>query len=78
MPRDPIPSALDADDTLDPYSARVVGAFERVGPAVVHVMAECRRPRAAGQGSGVVFTPDGYVLTNSHVVSRRAPGCARR
>jgi S1-C subfamily serine protease len=63
MPFDAIPPP-DAD--MDPYSARVIAAFEQVGPAVVHVAAEGRR---AGQGSGVVFTPDGYALTNSHVVS---------
>lgn len=47
---------------LDPYSAQVVNAFERIGPAVVHVLGR-------GQGSGVVYTPDGYVLTNAHVVA---------
>jgi S1-C subfamily serine protease len=54
------------DSDIDPYSARVIAAFEQVGPAVVHVAAEGTR---SGQGSGVVFTPDGYALTNSHVVS---------
>ncbi len=56
-------------DELDPYSAQVVNAFERVGPAVVHVIAFGPEGKPKGQGSGVVFTPDGYVLTNAHVVA---------
>jgi S1-C subfamily serine protease len=60
------------DQELDPYSAQVVQAFDRVGPAVVHVMAFGNDGRPAGQGSGVIYTPDGYVLTNSHVVAKAA------
>jgi S1-C subfamily serine protease len=51
---------------LDPYSARVIHAFETVGPAVVHIRAEGRR---SGSGSGVIFAPDGYLITNHHVVA---------
>jgi S1-C subfamily serine protease len=57
------------DDLLDPYSARVAYAFERVGPAVAHIAAFGPDDRPRGIGSGVVFTPDGYLLTNDHVVA---------
>jgi len=58
-------SALDLD--LDPYSARIAHAYELVGPAVASVTALNAEGRPSGHGSGVVFAPDGYLLTNSHV-----------
>jgi S1-C subfamily serine protease len=71
MPLDAL-GASPPPDELDPYSAQVVNAFERVGPAVVHVLAFGADGKPKGQGSGVVYTPDGYVLTNAHVVDGAA------
>lgn len=60
---DPNPEELDA---LDAYSRVVVRVAETIRPAVVHL--KSARGRAEGSGSGVLFTPDGFLLTNHHVV----------
>lgn len=62
-------------DLLDAYSRAVVGVVDAIGPAVVSVTGprEASRSQGApgGSGSGVILAPDGYVLTNSHVVHGR-------
>src|SRR5438105_4401156 len=65
----PPPPAGDRE-LLDAYSEAVIAVVGRVGPAVASVSVAARREGGppAGAGSGVLFTPDGYLLTNAHVV----------
>jgi len=61
---------------LDAYSASVAGAVDLVAPAVAHLSVQ-RRSRGrggsrSGAGSGFLITPDGYLVTNSHVAGGAA------
>jgi S1-C subfamily serine protease len=66
------------DEALDAYSRIVSGVAERLTPRVAALRVERRTRRgvAQGAGSGVVFTEDGFVLTNAHVVERSDGGQA--
>src|SRR5262249_29177865 len=60
-----LPSEAEA---LDAYSRVVTGVAERLGPSVANLKMR-RRGRLAGAGSGVVITPDGFLLTCAHVMA---------
>lgn len=68
---------VDNDELLDAYSRAVSQAVEAVAPSVVnievmHQNPQTGRPARGGTGSGFIFTPDGFLLTNSHVVQNAA------
>jgi S1-C subfamily serine protease len=62
-------AAADAD-LLDSYSRAVISVVQKISPAVVSVTGPRNDPHG-GMGSGFLLTPDGYALTNSHVVNER-------
>src|SRR5207245_331829 len=56
----------EPEDVLDAFSRAVVGVADKLRPAVVNL--RVGKGMRGGSGSGVLFAPDGFLLTNHHVV----------
>jgi len=71
------PSAQSNGQLLDAYSKAVIEVVNEIGPSVVHVHVKPKgngvkstHPDAEASGSGVIIAPDGYIVTNSHVIEK--------
>ncbi len=79
-PQDQVPPSRQPHDPgnpsdvelLDAYSRAVISVVESVAPAVIGVRAEPTPNTQGGSGTGFLISPDGYALTNSHVVQARS------
>jgi S1-C subfamily serine protease len=81
-PVPPTPPAADAQ-LLDAYSQALISAVGKVAPAVAQLRVTPKKPArdqqggaGGGTGSGFLFTPDGYMITNSHVANPHGQGVA--
>jgi serine protease Do len=69
--------AYEEQEALDAYSSAVTSVAERLAPSVANLRVTRRTRRGAipaGAGSGVVLTPDGFMLTSAHVVAGEGSG----